>query len=398
MNRVYTTVFTIIFFIVNTPRITYAQCNCSLTLAATPVSFYASFPSTNANSTTISLPKFDPSIGTLSCLSFNDTVSGITTTPVKNIGSTTTIFKFLLTVADDLEGPAGGNISITNSYAKSYGPDTLTAIGTPHDTVTHGPDAIINNEIGFASTNTGLAPYLGSGNVDFTYSLSGGLVSLKGGLNYTDSIKTNYWGAFKITYYWCPLVTLSTTITNFTAAPVNGNVLLQWLANNQQPNTQYEIQISKDGKSYYPVGQAEGDASSTGASAKYQYQFHPDPAYVGKLYFRVEETDPSGKVSFSEVVIVDPNGAGNNSVFSYQTFPNPATNSLQVLFNSNQTGHFLVELVTVSGQIVQKRAVTLTGSNQIRLDLNPQPVKGMYFLRTTDLTHEHSYVSKVFIN
>src|ERR1700743_2272258 len=118
MNRVYTAVFTITFFIVNTPRIANAQCNCSPTTTATPVSFYTSFPSTNANSTTISLPKFNPAIGTLSCLSFEDTISGITTTPVKNIGSTTTIFKFLLTVADDLEGPAGGDISITNSYAK----------------------------------------------------------------------------------------------------------------------------------------------------------------------------------------------------------------------------------------------------------------------------------------
>src|SRR5258708_5225834 len=241
-------------------------CKAPHQATATPVSFYASFPSTNANSTTVSLPKFNPAIGTLSCLSFEDTVSGITTTPVKNIGSTSTIFKFLLTVADDLEGPAGGGISITNNYAKAYGPDTLTAIGNPGDTVTYGPDALIDNEIGFASTNTGLAPYLGAGNVNFTYSLSGGLVSLKGGLNYTDSIKTNYWGSFKLTYYWCPATILSTTITDFTATPSNGAVDLQWLTTNQQPNTQYEIQISKDGKGFYPVGQAEGDASATGAS------------------------------------------------------------------------------------------------------------------------------------
>jgi hypothetical protein len=69
-----------------------------------------------------------------------------------------------------------------------------------------------------------------------------------------------------------------------------------------------------------------------------------------------------------------------------------------VLFNSSQTGHFLLELVATSGQVVQKKAVTLTGGNQIRLDLNPQPVKGLYFLRTTDLTHDHSYVSKVFVD
>jgi len=334
----------------------------------------------------------------LSCLTFDDTITGVTLTKVQNTGSTKTIFKFLLTVADDLEGPAGGDISIGNSSSRIYGPDTLSAFGLAGDTATHGPDTVINNEIGFASSNAGMAQYMGSGNVDFTYTINGGVVSTKGGLNYGYNVNTNYWGTFKITYYWCPNIVLSTTITNFSATPANGSILLQWLANNQQPNTQYEIQISKDGKSYYPVGQAEGDASATGTSAKYQYQYNPDPAYVGKLYFRIEEKDAAGKVSFSEVIIVDPNGSGKNAFVSCQTFPNPATNSLQVLFNSNQTGRFLVELVATSGQVVQKKAVTLTGNNQIRLDLNPQPVKGLYFLRTTDQTHEHSYISKVLIN
>jgi hypothetical protein len=174
-------------------------------------------------------------------------------------------------------------------------------------------------------------------------------------------------------------------------------MVLQWLANNQQPNTQYEIQISKDGKSFYPVGQAEGDASATGTSAKYQYQYHPDPTDLGKLYFRIEQKDASGKISYSSVLIVDPKGT-DASLVSCRTFPNPATNSLQVSFNYNQTGRFLVELVATSGQVVQKKAVTLTGTSQIRLDLSPQPVKGLYFLRTTDLTHDHQYLSKVFVD
>ena len=115
MNRVYTAAFTITLFIVNIPRITYGQCNCSASTPATPVSYYASFPQTNAATTTISFPKFNPAIGTLACLSVDDTVTGVTTTSAMNTGSTPTIFKFLLTVADDLEGPTGGDISITNS-------------------------------------------------------------------------------------------------------------------------------------------------------------------------------------------------------------------------------------------------------------------------------------------
>ena len=119
---------------------------------------------------------------------------------------------------------------------------------------------------------------------------------------------------------------------------------------------------------------------------------------MGKLYFRVEETDGTGKVSYSQVVLIDPGGDSHTGEISYRTYPNPATNSLLFRFNSNQTGRFLLQLVNTAGQTVQETAVTLTGTNEIRINLNPQPVKGLYFLRTTDLTHNHSYISKVFIN
>ena len=398
MNRVYTPILFIVVLMISIPRIVEAQCNCSAGVPATPISYYQSFPTTNAASTTVTFPQFNPSIGTLSCVSLNDTVTGVTTTSALNKASSSVTYKFQLTVADDLEGPAGGGISITNGYNRVYGPTTLTRLGFPGDTVTYGPDTIIHNEIGYATTNSGLAPYLGTGNIDFTFSLNGGVVSLQGGLNYTAGPTTNYWGAMKLTYYWCPSTILATTIQDFTASPSGSSIVLQWLTSNQEPNTQYAIQVSTDGRTFYPAGQAEGDASATGTSAKYQYQYNIDPAHVGELYFRIQETDPSGKISYSVVVVVDPNRPGKGDGVSYQTFPNPATNSLQVQFNSNQTGRFVVELIGTSGQIVQQKVVTLAGSNQIRLDLSPQPVKGLYILRTTDVTHNHKYVSKVLID
>ncbi len=401
MNRVYTLLFIVIFVMVNIPRVAFAQCNCSAGVPATPLTYYVSFPATNASTTTISLPQFNPAIGNLACLSLNDTVSGVTTTSALNKAFDSTIYKFQLTVSDDLEGPLHGGISISNTYNRTYGPDTLAPLGFPGDTITYGPDAIFSNEIGSASTSTATGPYLGTGNVSFTYSLSGGVVSTQGGLNYSAGPTTNYWGNFSMTYYWCPAAALSTTIQDFTATPNSGAILLQWITANQQPNTQYEIQVSQDGKGFYNVGQAEGNATATGTSAKYQYQYNPDPSYVGNLYFRIQETDPSGKVSISTILIINPGDAGSGSdqdAISYQTFPNPATNSLQVQFNSSQTGRFLVQLVATSGQIVQEQAITLAGTSQIRLDLNPQPVHGLYFLRTTDLTHNHNYVTKVLIN
>jgi len=397
MNRVYTCLFIIIILIVSIPWVAGAQCNCSASVPATPITYYASFPATKQPSTTITFPQFNPAIGMLSCLTLTDTVSGVTTTSAYNTAPVPVTYKFLLNISDDLEGPAGGGISESNLYSKIYGPTTLQRLGLPGDSVTYGPDTLYNSSIGSGSTSSNTAPYLGNGTVDFIYSLSGGLVTTQGGTNYGQQITTQYWGNFSLTYYWCPATSLSTTIRDFTATPDGNIILLQWLTENQQPNTQYEIQVSQDGKNFYAIGQAEGDASATGTAAKYQYRYNPDPSYPGKLYFRVMETDPSGKISLSAILILGPKAPGSSGPVSYQTFPNPATNSLQVLFNGAQTGRFLVELVATSGQVVRKEAVTLAGSNQITLDLAPQPARGLYFLRTTDLSHNRNYVSKVFI-
>jgi hypothetical protein len=396
MKRVYPLLFTVTLLTVNLPQIAKAQCTCTGGVPATPVDYYASFGPTNTSSTSVSFPQFNPSIGTLACLKLKDSISGVSTTHVTNTGPDSTQFEFLLTVSNDIKGPAGGGINIVQPFNQIYGPDSLAPSGIPGDTITYGPDTIFNNATA-SGTSTSTAPYLGFGNVNFTYQISGGVNSLEGGLNYLAGPTTVYWGEFHLTYYWCPAAPLATTIQDFTAVPNGNSILLQWLATNQEPNTTYDIQISTDGRNFTTLGEAENDAASTGTSSKYQYQYNLDPANMGKLYFRVEETDGTGNVGYSEIVVVDPNNNSANDI-SYQTYPNPATNSLLFQFNSNQTGRFLLQLVNTAGQIVQETAVTLTGSNQIRMNLSPQPVKGLYFLRTSDLTHNRSFVSKVFIN
>lgn len=397
MNRVYTVSFIVIVLIISLPGVVPAQCNCAGGVPATPVTYLDSFPSTNAASVTLTFPQFDPSIGQLSCLSVWDTATGTTTTKATNLDNVDTVeYSFLLSLTAALTGPTGGGINISKSYTQTYGPDSLAPYGQPGDNITYGPQAIFSDAPGFGSTSSNTAPYLGTSNVKFKYSISGGVITTEGGANYNAGPITYYSGAVRLTYYWCPAVSLSVDIQSFTVTPAGNALSLLWSTQNQQPNTQYEIQVSQDGQNFSNIGQAESNASSTGTVAKYQYRYYPDPSYVGKLYFRIVETDPSGKVSISAILVYDPTGGPTD--VSYETFPNPATNSLQVQFNSIQTGRFLLELVATSGQVVQQKEATLAGTSMLRLDLNPHPARGLYFLRTTDVTHNRSYVSKVFIN
>ena len=397
MNRVYSLFLIVIVLMIGIPQVASSQCTCTGGVPATPISYLDSFAPTNGVSVTLSFPQFDPSIGTLACLSVWDTASGVTSTHATNLDDVDYVeYTFSLSLTASLTGPTGGGINISHTSTATYGPSTLSPYGVIGDTITYGPDSLFKGTTGFGSTNSATAPYLGTGTAKFKFGISGGVLTTEGGVNYNAGPTTFYSGAVALTYFWCPSTPLATDIQNFTATPQGNNILLQWLTQNQQPNTQYEIQVSQDGQNFSNIGQAESNASTTGSSAKYQYQYYPDPAYVGKLYFRLVETDATGKVTISVVLVVDPTGGQTD--ISYQTFPNPATNSLQMQFNSNQTGRFLMELVATSGQIIQEKEVTLAGTSQLRLDLNPQPARGLYFLRTTDETHNRSYVSKVFIN
>src|SRR5882724_4448114 len=406
MKRVYPSLLAVcICMTAIAPGASFAQCGfCAGGAPATASVQTVAIGPSLSSSTTVSFTKFyDPSgLTALTCFSFVDTISAVSTSYAHNDDPFPTIYNFTSTVNYTIKGPpntVGGAPTINKSGSKSidYGPDTLLGNGLhPGDSVTNGPDTFFNKNTSASNNNFLVGGYTGSsGTADVIISFGGGGIA-SGGSNYGYTIKTNYWGVFKLTYYICPAVALATSIRNFTAVQNGDAILLQWITDNEQNNSTYEIQVSTDGKNFSPLGEAESDPATTGSSAKYQYQYHPDQADLGKYWFRIKEVNAAGKVSYSAILMVRPGGSGDGPI-SYQAYPNPATNSLIFQFNSNQTGRYILELVNTAGQIVQQKAVTLTGTSQIRLDLSPHPPKGLYYLRTQDLTHGLHYTTKVLI-
>jgi hypothetical protein len=396
MKRVYTSfVVVCIYMTASVPRIAFAQCTCTGGVPANVIVNYATLAPTTVSTATISMPLFNPAIGNLTCVSLVDSITAVSVTHVWNKAASKTKYKFQLQLNNDIEGPGG--LSATSSFSKIYGPDSLEAQGLPGDSITYGPDSIYVNNVDSNGTST-TAPYLGvAGTANFTYTINGGLTSIIGSTNYGDSITTIYSGHFKLDYYWCPAVVLSTSITNFTASPNGNAILVQWSSTNEQNNTSYEIQTSSDGQHFSDAGQTQSSPAADGSTAKYQYQYNPGQAADGPIYIRIKMTDANGNVSYSTILVINgKEGAG--APLSYHAFPNPATNSLFFQFNSNQTGRFVLQLINTAGQVVAEQPATLTGTSQIRLDLSPQPVKGLYFLRTRDLTHNQEYISKVLID
>ena len=163
-----------------------AQCLCSGGIPATAINQSVTIPPTTASTLNFSFQQFDPSIGTLSCVSLHDTITGNSVTGAGNTGPDSTAFLFQLTLTNKISGPG---ITITHVYNALHGYDTLAPFGIPGDTITYGPENIITNPNGFGSTG-GNAAYLGMGTINFTYNINGGMITLDGGSNYNSSVTT----------------------------------------------------------------------------------------------------------------------------------------------------------------------------------------------------------------
>ena len=366
------------------------QCNCPGNVTPDSTLYYYTLATTNLPTSTISFPQFDPSVGTLNCVSFYDTISGVSTTGVRNLAALKTQYKFQLTVANEIDGPG---ISVSEVFNKIYGPDSLDAFGNLGDTITYGPDSVFTN-ISDVSNTSSVAGYLGTGTVDFIYTINGGLLSLKGGLNYRDQIITNYWGNFKLVYFWCPSVALATGINHFNAFRKGSNVMLQWQSENEQPNIAYEIQYSFNGKAFFPSGALLSNAAAANTNAAYQYQFNPGNTPEGRIFVRIKRMDANGKISYSAIKMVlmgSPDGA------HFQVYPNPVTNYLALQFDALQTGHYSMELINTTGQVVSRQEVTLNNSNLVQMDLRQKPATGVYYFRVRETGTDQQYMNKVII-
>ena len=394
------------------PTSSYSQCTCTGGLPATAITQSITIAPTTASALNYSFQQFDPSIGNLSCVTLKDTISGISTSGAINTGdrgtppgyigplpysgppvaSDSTIFKFLLALTNDVSGPG---IDISYDFSKTYGPDTLSYYGTPGDTVTYGPDNVITNPNGEATTG-GNAAYLGNGTVNFIYTINGGMVTTKGGSNYRAKVTTVFGGTLNLTYYWCPAVPLGASISNFSAFKKDGVISLQWLATNDQSDITYEIQYSKDGEAWASAGTIPAGSSPTGTVAQYQYQYQPASTDVGEIYFRILCRNGEGDIAYSAIKVIDLQQADQRP--GIQVYPNPVSNRVTVQFDERQTGLFNLELISTTGQIIQRKQIQMGVNNLASMELTSHPAKGIYFLRAAGIGSNRQFLTKVIVD
>lgn len=156
----------------------------------------------------------------------------------------------------------------------------------------------------------------------------------------------------------------SVTMTSFNAVPRDRQVLLSWNPETSDVKA-YEVEKSKNGTDYIPFGKMQG---ATAVTEFIETDFMP---YEGLSYYRLKLTNNDGTVSYSNVVPVKFDLAGN------PTSPVPATAS-NTNDNTGDKSILVIVRSAAGDEYYSKVSVTSAGDPVECFNPDPNLVHGTY--------------------
>lgn len=115
---------------------------------------------------------------------------------------------------------------------------------------------------------------------------------------------------------------LPVELLHFYGKSIDRDVKLFWETANEVNNDGFEIQHSKDGLRWKPIGFVAGHGSS---EESHRYEFEHQQVVYNNNYYRLKQIDFEGTFDYSEVINIS-----TNEEATVRIYPNPAQDFIQV--------------------------------------------------------------------
>ena len=169
---------------------------------------------------------------------------------------------------------------------------------------------------------------------------------------------------------FCPWV-LSSVINplpiellNFDVSCVNNEAVIEWCTATEQNNNHFSIDHSVDGVNFTSIGTIAGYGTSV---VKHCYKFITNSTIGDINYYRLSQTDNSGKITTFKIVALESCGnAIDNMVLT-----NTGTKQVGVLVNANEDAKIELFVHNTLGQILEVKSLEIKkGYNALAFDLS----------------------------
>ncbi len=181
-------------------------------------------------------------------------------------------------------------------------------------------------------------------------------------------------------------VVLPVTLTEFTVTKDGSVSLAAWITSSERNNSHFNLQRSVDGNDFTTLGKVNTKSVDGNSTTELSYNFTDVAPQIGHNYYRLEQVDQDGQMSYSE--IVDVVWGADGSVVTI--YPNPATDNLNVDVSTDKVSQIEVRLVDMSGRVIQSvMQKTAKGMNNVSLDLSTiaNGIYGVQILENNNLIH-----------
>jgi len=186
---------------------------------------------------------------------------------------------------------------------------------------------------------------------------------------------------------------LPVTIVSFSGSVVNNGIMVQWTTTSEINNSHFIVQKSVDGVSFNNIGTLTAKGSIN-TIANYALL---DNASIdkGKFYYRLQQVDKDGKLSFSKVIVIQISTSSTSGITIY---PSPITNqSCTVQLTKMPKGNYQIQMLNLNGSVISKHNYSQTGTETtIQLQL-PNVVAGTYIIQVSSVNDGAVFSKKVLV-
>ncbi|MES2779007.1 MAG: LamG-like jellyroll fold domain-containing protein [Bacteroidota bacterium] len=166
----------------------------------------------------------------------------------------------------------------------------------------------------------------------------------------------------------------------FNAKRDNADVQLTWVTASETDNAGFTVERSVDGKSFEKVAYAEGKGNSNESN---NYNLTDESAFAKAnskiLYYRLVQTDFSGKETISQTIAVHADAEDEATTALY---PNPFTNELTFTIDSKIQTAVKVVVMDIAGRTLVELTQNLNaGMNTVETKQLSQLPRGIYMVQ-----------------